>query len=53
MTQKSTKRDPSVVATRRKRPLTKQPKQPKLTTSIPPANIKLTPELLEMMNKPD
>ena len=51
LTKKGSKRDPAMVATRRKRPLTKPPKKPE-TGGIPPS-IKLTPELLRLINQPN
>lgn len=52
---KGTKRDPTAVSARRRRPLTRPPKQaqPTTSTAVPPMSIKLTPKLLAMINKPD
>ena len=48
------KRDSTKVATRCQRPLTKTPKQSKpVKTGIPPASIKITPELLRLINQPN
>ena len=56
-TKTGTIRDPTKVATRRRRPLTTQPKTPKpVQTGIPPMSIKLTTELqaiLEAQKKPN
>ena len=47
-------RDPTKVATQRQRPLTKTPKQSKpVKTGIPPSSIKITPELLRLINQPN
>jgi len=43
-----TKRDPTKVATRRRRPLTKQPKP--IQTGTPPMSIKLIPELQAILD---
>ena len=54
MTKKGTKRDPTAVNTRRRRPLTRPPKQTKQAKpEVPPANFKLTPELCKLINTPD
>lgn len=50
-TETGTKRDPTKVTTRRRRPPTTQPKAPKLVqTGIPPMSIKLTPELQAILD---
>lgn len=50
---KETKRYPTAVATRRRRPLTKPRKQPKpVQTGIPPASITITPELRALIERP-
>ena len=54
MNKTGSKRDPTKVATQRQRPLTKTPKQSKpVKTGTPPASIKITPELLRLINQPN
>ena len=54
MNNTGSKRDPTKVATRRRRPLTKTPKQSKpVKTGISPASITITPELLRLINQPN
>ena len=51
ITKTGTKRDPTKVATRRRRPLTNSQKSPKpVQTGVPPMSIKLTPELQAILN---
>lgn len=55
MSKKGTKRDPTAVNSRRRRPLLTPPppsKQAKSQSGVPPASIKLTPELLKLINTP-
>ena len=54
MNKTGSKRDPTKVATQSQRPLTKTPKQSKpVKTGIPPSSIKITPELLRLINQPN
>ena len=54
MNKTGSKRDPTKVATRRRRPLTKTPEQSKpVKAGIPPASITITPELLRLINQPN
>ena len=54
MNKTGSKRDPTKVATQSQRPLTKTPKQSKpVKTGISPASIKITPELLRLINQPN
>lgn len=53
MTKTGSKRNPTVVATRRRRPLNKPRKLPKpVPTGIPPAGMKITPELRALIERP-
>lgn len=53
MTKTGTKRNPTEVAKRLRRPLNNPRKQPKqVKTGIPPGSIKITPELLKMLEQP-
>ena len=53
MSKKGIKRDPTSVNSRRRRPLLNPPKQAKSQSGVPPASIKLTPELLKLINTPN
>ena len=52
MIKTGSKRNPTAIATRRRRPLSKPRKQTKpVQTGIPPASIKITPELRALIEK--